>query len=379
MSQYRIEFIPLEPYFFGNEKSSNFDQNQNKTQKSGSYFTRSEKWPSQSSLFGVLRLIGLRHFNEAFKYNKEQREANAAAVGAKSFDLATDEKQNFGTIKSLSPVFLTTVSAGEKKYLIKMPLNHRVMDEEQELKERHVKSSSYKPFKISKSTDQELRLPENYDAKAGLSSAFLAFKLAEQSPEIGEVIENEAIFGTVVKTGIKTGGEADSFFKKEYVSLNQNYCFVCFAELNEELRETERIVTMGQGKSGFLVRVTRDRQNSREMLVKKIESILAVEGLPPFYYALSDCRIAPEILDDCAFAVIKTREYRSFVTKYETAENAVIPYYNRFERGENLFNLIEAGSVFYPKETSIDFSKQFEHQNLKQVGFNHIILSGGKK
>ena len=136
---------------------------------------------------------------------------------------------------------------------------------------------------------------------------------------------------------------------------------------------------MGQGKSGFLVRVIRDGQNTREKLVKKIESILAVAGSPPFYYALSDCRMSPAILDECAFAVIKTREYRSFVTQYETDENTVIPYYNRFERGENLFNLIEAGSVFYPKDTIIDFGKQFEHQNLNQVGFNHIILSGGKK
>ena len=231
MSQYRIEFIPLEPYFFGNEKSSNFDQNENKTQKSGSYFTRSEKWPSQSSLFGVLRLIGLRHFNEAFKYNKEQRQANAAAVGAKSFDLATDQEQNFGTIKSLSPVFITTVSGGEKKYLIKMPLNHRVMDEEQELKELNVKSSSYKPFRISKSTDQELRLPENYDAKAGLSSAFLAFKLTEQSPEIAEIIENETIFGTVVKTRHQNRRRSGWFLKKRiyFTQLQLLLCLFCRA------------------------------------------------------------------------------------------------------------------------------------------------------
>lgn len=383
MSQYLIEFIPLEPYFFGNEKSANFDQNQNKTQKSGSYFTRSEKWPSQSALFGVLRLIGLKHFNEDFRYDKIQRQENANAVGAKSFDLALEEAQDFGMIKNLSPVLLAETTAAETRYLIRMPLNHRVNDEEKEKEKIIEKNKQYKPFKISESLVQEWKLPENYNAKVGLSSDYLAFKLSEEEPEI---LENEAIFKTVVKTGIKTGADEDSFFKKEYILLNQNYRFVCFAELEKEPVQSERIVTMGQGKSGFLVLVSKDDNGTKEKIDKRIKKILeagnSISGsdeVVPFYYAASDCRVSAKVLKECFFAVIKTREYRSFVTKYEADENSVIPYYNRFERGENLFNLIEAGSVFYPKASSADFKKYFEHQNLNQVGFNHLILSGGEK
>ena len=48
MAEYLVRFIPLEPYFFGGERSGVYG-------KESYYFTKSEVMPNQSTILGAIR------------------------------------------------------------------------------------------------------------------------------------------------------------------------------------------------------------------------------------------------------------------------------------------------------------------------------------
>ena len=96
----KIEFKPLEPYFFGNERSLQYKGVNQKVQiKAASYFAKSELIPLQSTLFGALRYLGIVEKRLDFKLTSED-EAN---IGKASFQLKK-EGQSFGKIKSISQI-----------------------------------------------------------------------------------------------------------------------------------------------------------------------------------------------------------------------------------------------------------------------------------
>ena len=99
----KIEFKPLEPYFFGNERSLQYKGvNQKVQMKAASYFAKSELIPLQSTLFGALRYLGIVEKRRDFKLTSED-EAN---IGKASFQLKK-EGQSFGKIKRISSLYLT--------------------------------------------------------------------------------------------------------------------------------------------------------------------------------------------------------------------------------------------------------------------------------
>ena len=117
---YKISFKPVEPYFFGNEKTFAFPvKGENASPSVSSYFIRSEDMPSQSTILGALRYLFLDHKNPDFKYTKEQAADNAKAVGPASFDIASEDVQQFGLIRKISPVFISESDKdGKEVFLI---------------------------------------------------------------------------------------------------------------------------------------------------------------------------------------------------------------------------------------------------------------------
>ena len=58
----KITMTPSEPYFFGTERCAVYRGDERSTQRSmvNPYFLRSNTAPSQSTLFGVTRFLGVR-------------------------------------------------------------------------------------------------------------------------------------------------------------------------------------------------------------------------------------------------------------------------------------------------------------------------------
>ena len=55
-----IRLSPLEPFFFGNDRTFFYGEDDIKRIGRRSYYVRSEKIPMQTTLFGVLRYLGIR-------------------------------------------------------------------------------------------------------------------------------------------------------------------------------------------------------------------------------------------------------------------------------------------------------------------------------
>lgn len=91
MSIYLVRFTPLEPYFFGNEKTFGYGSVKNKT-----YYVESSELPSQTGLFGTLRYCCISRPGK--NYEIDSRE-----IGSESFNIQSPCMQTFGKIHRMSP------------------------------------------------------------------------------------------------------------------------------------------------------------------------------------------------------------------------------------------------------------------------------------
>lgn len=97
---YKITLTPMGWFFFGGENT--FDNG-----SSQSYMARSNHYPQQTTLLGMVRYQLLKQAGKlARPENDEDKTAVAKLVGTHSFQIDSTEKQSFGCIESISPVFI---------------------------------------------------------------------------------------------------------------------------------------------------------------------------------------------------------------------------------------------------------------------------------
>lgn len=113
--RYLLTFQPKEPFFFGGEL----------TFSDTSYFARSELFPQQSQLLGMIRKTLMEQFGQLRYHNKGVWSDDYAlaerAAGTSTFDFARkkaflwiEEQPDFGLIRSLSPLFLIMTDDSDK-------------------------------------------------------------------------------------------------------------------------------------------------------------------------------------------------------------------------------------------------------------------------
>ena len=98
----KIELKPIGPYFFGNDRIFHYGKDDISRIGGSKYFIRSEKIPLQTSLFGVLRYLGILDKKMQIAPLSEEDKKN---IGKESFEYEK-EQQVFGEIEKLSPLYL---------------------------------------------------------------------------------------------------------------------------------------------------------------------------------------------------------------------------------------------------------------------------------
>lgn len=333
MSTYLVTFKPMEPYFFGNEKNFAYSKN-DKNPVSNSYFIKSEYVPSQSTILGALRYILLPVKKSNWDYTADEKKKNAEAVGANSFN-PSDERNEFGKIKKISPVFLYD----GVNDLVPTPFDH--IDG----------NRNYTPFTFEENDkvdtlDGEYLYTEKYNAKDGITSAYL--NLTD-----GAIVELENIFISVTRMGINRSDTENGMFKKRYVQLADEYSFAVYLELDDEKKPENAIVHLGQGKSTFVV--------TFEPKENDIEGKIAEHLSDEIIYFFGDAFVSNDIYKKCKFAATKTKTYRAFQKQGKTVN-----------KDSKLYNLISAGSIVIPKDKS-DFIKFVKNDKVQSIGYNTII------
>lgn len=359
MKTYRVIFTPVEPYFFGNEKTFRFGGERSLGLYDTPYFIRSERTPAQTTIFGAIRYLLLtnRHSN----FNKGYPDGYADIIGRDSFKI-TQENQTFGKIKSISPIFLYydgDETAADKEKLPKKgiylpaPFDHNVNIENTE---------TYLPYKRADIDDKKEYAP-GYDPKAGIADSYMHLGS-------GEIVKSKEIFRPTVRVGIDVKKIDDAFFKREYQMLNKGWSFGIYLTVDDDtVLPTDKSVFLGQNKAAFKVEFI-DKNDENDDLTERLENLLTEKSIKGIIYCLSDTFVTSAVYKDCSFAITQTRDHRSYETKREADKDRPIV----IKKGGDLHKLIKAGSVFFYKS---DDQKQALLAHLKNrhceiIGMNHI-------
>lgn len=334
MKSYLVTMTPLEPYFFGNEKTFAFKG----TEKSAKnkYLIKSEEKPSQSTILGTLRYLLMPVKKSDWSYNDDEKRKNAQAVGENGF--VPYGENDFGKIKKISPVFLYK----DGEYLVQCPFDHIVSDEEGNLNKYYTPFSEYE-----ETLDKNKKYAKDFVAKNDLADSFLRLSDKAIIPKKEAIINDERV-------GINRRQEKEGFFKKEYCMLNGGYSFAFYAELDDDIQPENTIAFCGQGKSAFSVVFTPEENTVEEKLKKWLRDDVV--------YIWGDTFITSDIYDKCLFAATKTKTYRHY--KKEKG---------RVSKDGILYNLLASGSILMPREEA-DVINDIEKENFVKTGYNKAII-----
>ncbi len=356
MTTYRLTFTPTEPYFFGNEKTFRFADAKIAGQFDNPYFIRSELIPAQTTLFGAVRYLLLNDRIPAFTAYPENYKDR---IGESSFRLDASEKQSFGIIHNISPLFLqyrktesADTSLPEEGIYVRTPLDHLEGQ------------NAYTPFRRAPLTEEgkepKREFAENYDVKKGLTDSYMHISS-------GKIVESSEIFRSVTRIGISKKQSEDAFFKKEYRMLNDGWSFGIYLTLNQpegENLSVDSVVFLGQNKAAFRV----EYQQEENQIKEQVSTLLK----PNTVYCLGDTFAGSSIYPNFTFAAVLTRDHRTYETRLDSRTGKV-----RIGKGSTLYKLIRAGSVFWYDQASLNTDKinrLFANPNASTIGMNQIII-----
>lgn len=344
-----MKLKPLDVFFFGNERTFGY-KNEEKN-----YLVKSNPFPQQTAILGMIRkeiLIRKGKLKHNWDYSEKDREEIKELIGEESFDISIKDEQNFGMIKSISPVFLCE---GDK-YFIQAPMDH-TLSKGKEYKQYE----PFKEFEKVKTSFGEVKIPLAFDTKEGVINGFM---------EIGEknIVKFDKIFKVDERIGIKKNRkgktEEDAFYKINYYKLTGDYVFSFLLEMNEEIEMKDTIVYLGAEKSAFKMTVEEIEKTLSEYVYlkndKKDKIIL-----------LSDTYLPEDVYEYCDYAITKSIDFRNIKTNRTNKKHS--DDNNRFEKVETKYGFFKKGSVLYPSEYELLMKKIEEHKNLRKIGYNMVL------
>lgn len=344
---YLVKFKPLEPYTFGTDFSFKFQGIENPGKET--YFVRSKEIPEQTTILGALRYMILENeglLKSDFNYSHEDDEKIKACIGENSFSFSAKQKQSFGFIHEISPLFLV----GEQgDYLIKNPFHNKSQD-------------GYFPIQMSEDFVETsagfIKLPnrDEYNSKIGHASGYYNLNTKK--------VVSDGLFQSMMVPGNRKNekGESDEdcYFKRERISLNENYSFAVY--VNAEKLPKQAICYMGLKKSAFHITAEVKKNND---LKEKVKNTFFTDS-SPWYYALSDVFLKEPARYD-TFSIVEEKQLRNLETMYR--EDTQI---KKVRKSEIKFNMVEKGSVFFGK-----CPISLNNENCKQIGYNQVVRLGG--
>ena len=346
---FKIKLTPVDNYFLGSDRTFHYGEEDRNRAGRSEYFIKSEILPLQTSLFGVIRYLGIKDKQADYGLTEEDK----ANIGNYSFAY-DNESQNFGKIKSISPLYIEQEVDGKNRLLIKTPRDHKIGDVD-----------SYHPFEeyVEVFTSLGKRyLMTDFDAKKGIDRGFISI-------DDHKLVDVNEIFSMDEKTGIRIEQKEKAYYKMGYRRMEKS-SFVFYATVEDYFPEiSDKIVYMGARKSAFTVCVTREEEPKVEIDGTKIPGMKKVYFLSDSYVKEEDMQI---INDKAVSMNLSTRTARGYMTNYGKQTQR-----NRFKKTDCLYRLIEAGSIIIiPQESETEVKKVIENEHMQIVGCNRIVVGG---
>jgi CRISPR-associated protein Cmr3 len=359
MSNYFIRLKPVENYFFGGENT--FRNNEEDT---ANYFSRSNSYPQQTTLLGLLRFMLLKS-NAALPLYKNQEKANAL-IGENSFDVLNGS-QYFGAIQKISPLF---IYHDNDIYRFSLPFENFVVDFDKNGKT------------YTNSLRQFIPAIEGYNPKQA-GEAFVKNNSGREILFSNIFIEHEP------KTGIdkqREEGDDKKFYKQICYSLKPGFEFAFFADIETTFKHNGKVenvilnndmISFGGEQKQFSISIENSNEQKKYAFsnnTKPYQDDLypAFDAIPNTdrIILISDAYVSSEILEQCKFVMNEIQEFRTVKIAFDKTK------FNKKTFVSNKLNLLKRGSVLFVDDANKDkvLLALNNNVNFKNIGFNHYIL-----
>ncbi|MCF8245537.1 MAG: hypothetical protein K9J37_13685 [Saprospiraceae bacterium] len=362
---YTIRLRPIDQFFFGGETHHELD---NRRQ----YFHRSNAYPQQTSLLGMLRhQLLIQH--GLIPLGKANQQKAAALIGDTGFD---GQRTDYGCIASLSP--LRWLSNGKVHDLRHFEYLGTGKDAQRPRIRWENKATSIRgastgipilEHQIKNSKTHALE-PQPWTAKTSFAA-----KLVHDTTQVFDL---EAIVKEVEQVGIWKDREGkakeEGYFKFVYQRMETGWAFVFQASFYDDalldgnpvrFDTSKRIITMGAERSPFELEVLADAPSfpsnaspsggSLQKLTLISDALVEDEAA---FYKLSELSLC----DATPFRHIKSAVH---------AENH--NYDDLPDRSERR-HLLRRGSVFYTQNAKSLADELERHTAFRNIGYNHFII-----
>jgi CRISPR type III-B/RAMP module-associated protein Cmr3 len=355
-NKYRIELTPLDNFFFGGEIT--FGEG-----KEPNYFARSNRFPQQTSLLGMLRFEVLKT-KKLLPVTDINKEDVSKIIGDKGFRFEENTTSfKFGIIQSISPAFIFKKENSVKQDYMVAPFDcgYKV---------------DFETSRVYLSGKQKKNLIncDNFNHKDYKTKRFLGID------KYDEIFESE-IFKSHVKTGIntlknrETGNDEKCLYRQEFIRMDKGYGFVFYAELSEDIFKDKSIREISLGAEGSMFSMRIEKLQQEDMWFDKFNGILKKYDCKNKMVLLSDAYVEqmatePSVFELCDFIWGESVCFRNIETKVNNVENN---YANYPKKSAKRF-LLQKGSVLYCQDNKDDVLQLLANPHLQKCGFNIIII-----
>lgn len=358
MTKYLITLEPLEPFFFGGEHT--FGKDASRQEDKARYYAKSEYFPQQSAVLGMLRKAILNkkklmtlHRNGEWvdvrdkitvdnkKMTKKQLATKLVGNGSFSYEQSFD----MGSLASISALF---VMKDKKSYV--------VAEADRIFTPSYSSDTMYIQGKA-----QKIICFEGYDAKE-----YIPIKLLSKEDEItlDEVFKSQLTVG--IKKAINGKTEDDAFFLKQSYSFDKA-CFALYLESSTDMTFLDStIVSLGADMSSFMLRI----KSTEDTLKNVTQGIFSNKQGFTRMVLLSETLLSPKAYGYCEF-ILGSRNTQRHLVKNDNNKN------KKYKKSKR-YTLLERGTVIYTQEID-NLQTELNQPHLQKVGINQYICLKGEQ
>ncbi|HPF52162.1 MAG TPA: type III-B CRISPR module-associated Cmr3 family protein [Draconibacterium sp.] len=382
---YKIDLRPMDVFFFGGEQHFGEGDDAN-------YFVRSNYFPQQSGILGMLRHQLLIQ-NKCIPITPNNKTEVFGLIGEESYDIQT--VKTFGAIQQISPLFISKGTELLFPEAYEFYINKK--DSPESLSQIEVatvigKTIIYPNTESSSVVTVGKEYLGKYDIKELLVSKNedrFNFSFDKEFEGKGTLPENGVFIETgkpgIQKSARKQKGQKDQGFYKQYSwSFPEGVCFTFFAEIDRDIArnfESGRIMLGGEKSAFHMVVKEFDGEGSPFDENSKFYSGLYERPHSSFHkiVCLSDCIVGDEISAKVAFMSNTMIDFRNSISKvkHTTNYNRMTPVsknqtYESPTRSEK-YQLLKRGSVLWVDDTHLksvqDLLNKEQH---RVIGYNYF-------
>ena len=351
MPKYLVRLKPLDSFFFsGRETFMSFETD---TKEKTKYLVKSEYFPQQTTLLGVVRkqllIVNNLYEENRENYGTDKYKLNKIInlIGNGSFQImSTENRESFGIIKEISPLFFYNNGNYYMIGAFDMNLKFQISNE------GRVYTNG-----IKRNFIPELN---GYDSKKGYKKKIIPCNPYNEK----SLYDYEDIFERDERIGININSKEKGYYKQIYYNLKDNFEFSFTLELKNEITEFNNYRTsiyMGAESRPFEMKVEKMEDNNKIFDYNVGEKRIVCIGDAIF----PDDNEFNKIREKSLFILGETLYFRNYVYQYK----------GRSSKKNNSAYLLKRGSIIYVEDENNkkEIKQIIEKKNFKIIGYNHIL------